>query len=140
MQNRTRPTSAAQHEVLKNCKPSYRDVMTQRPNVAAGKVIVNWDLELLALKRNPEDKHRWKKLRVAAASWVTCACGEQCATIPRDLSGKPKDKELTMAGLKFNFAIEAEDRAEARHWLNIIEQRSADLIKEINLTGGATNG
>lgn len=34
--------------------------------------------------------------------WVTCACGNQCAIIPRDKDGEPINKKLYDLGVKFH--------------------------------------
>lgn len=36
-----------------------------------------------------------------AGDWVTCACGNQCAIIPRSGQGVPEDDELTSLGQEF---------------------------------------
>lgn len=105
------------------CDPSYAEV-----NHLA---IVNWDYELFELKRHPDHEHRWRRLKILASGWGSCACGQLCVVIPRDGLGRPEDQELSKLGSRFCMAIEAEDRAEARHVLNLIEDRSAKLISEI---------
>lgn len=131
MMNRSTPTKHQHSDrtTAAECRPTYRQVTMQKP--IPGKIVVNWDWELMQLKQNPQDTHRWHKLVIASASWVTCACGEQCAIIPRDGSGKPLDPELAKYGVGFNAAIEDQDRATARFYLNKIEERASVLIKEI---------
>jgi hypothetical protein len=43
-----------------------------------------------------------------AASWVTCACGNQCSIIPRDEDGEPQDKILSALGVDFYDEIRRE--------------------------------
>jgi hypothetical protein len=67
--------------------------------------------------QNGEDALDWNKLltevQIAdiaalcrmsqwAKSWVTCACGQQCAVIPRKDSGCPKDVTLAIHGADFS--------------------------------------
>lgn len=82
-----------------------------------------------------EDWHitdnRWSNLTSRAGSWVTCACGNQCAIIPRDSEGEPKDEELSDLGLEFYSAIMGRHLTEAAFILCEIEQRSMELIKEL---------
>lgn len=81
-----------------------------------------------------------------AMSWVTCACGNQCAAIPRLEEGHPVDKYLRSLGAKFGGIISgmrsANDapsstsllecyRAEAKRVLTAIELRSAALIAQL---------
>ena len=77
----------------------------------------------------------WDELRHKAGDWVTCACGNQCAIIPRSESGRPLDELLaTLGGKDFGFygAIVRRDKEEALHLLKLIELRSAYLIKELS--------
>jgi hypothetical protein len=77
--------------------------------------------------------------------WVTCACGQQCDIIPRNIMGSPKDRVLEELGLDFTRYIErmngtfddvdmftfAEVREKAKLTLEKIEQRSAKLIEKL---------
>lgn len=71
-----------------------------------------------------------------AQSWVTCACGNQCAIIPRHPcdsiapEGTPMDEQLAELGQEFFFAIEDEDFKSAKHILKRIEKRSAKIIEQ----------
>lgn len=77
----------------------------------------------------------WHIADKLARSWVTCACGNQCAVIPRagadaesGLGGAPDDRRLRNLGLDFMYEIEARDVVSARATLKKIERRSAELI------------
>lgn len=48
-----------------------------------------------------------KKMRTLACSWVTCACGNQCAIIPRDIYNSPEDEDLYILGQGFSESIDA---------------------------------
>lgn len=87
----------------------------------------NWYEELK--KENPD----WETLKKKAGDWVTCACGNQCSIIPRNECGCPHDDVLEHLGGSEGFygAVVDEDAEEAIHLLDMIEQRSAFLIKTI---------
>jgi hypothetical protein len=80
----------------------------------------------------------WDELRHKAGDWVTCACGNQCAIIPRSSdTGRPLDELLATLGGGggdggFYGAIVRRDKEEALHLLKLIELRSAYLIKELS--------
>src|SRR6266853_2146737 len=66
-----------------------------------------------------------------AESWVTCACGNQCAIIPRyDDEGEPRDCDLADLGYKFYSSVGAKNFIKAKTILRDIEARSAILIKQ----------
>jgi hypothetical protein len=67
-----------------------------------------------------------------AKEWVTCACGNQCDIIPRTGSGAPRDAILNQLGGDEGFyaAVSKKDWAEAINFLDMIEVRSAYLIKK----------
>jgi hypothetical protein len=68
-----------------------------------------------------------------ATDWATCACGNQCAIIPRHPNGRPEDPLLDDLGLRFTMAISTQDEELAKYLLKEIEKRSAKLINELNL-------
>ncbi len=90
-----------------------------------------------------------------SADWVTCACGNQCSLIPRNiLDGSPRDIQLHTLGRTFYSSILdmwkyhdirptkaqrkqfIEARKTARELLSRIERRTAFLLSEIaNQTG-----
>lgn len=90
------------------------------------------------LSQEKTTKDEWERAAELASSWITCACGNQCAVIPRTVSGKPVDKELKDLGLEFMYAIDDRNKIAAKALLLTIELRSAELIKEI-LKDGTTN-
>ena len=73
---------------------------------------------------------QWRDAVELANDWVTCACGNQCATIPRNKSGRPNDEKLMRLGAKFWEDISRREygMAEARTGLLAIENRSAYLM------------
>ena len=77
-------------------------------------------------------EEEWWEATGFSSRWVTCACGNQCRTIPRFHSGMPIDNELSTLGCDFNDAILERNIIKARRILENIEKRSAELIAEIN--------
>jgi hypothetical protein len=70
------------------------------------------------------------KAELLANDWVTCACGNQCAIIPRDEEGEPIDEELQELGNDFSNHINDKDWEGAKRCLVDIESRSALLIDQ----------
>lgn len=80
-----------------------------------------------------------------AGAWVTCACGQQCASIPRNDMGAPIDRSLRALGLEFVGCISRmqtartcfgapcfeKARSEAKLSLERIEQLSAEILAEM---------
>lgn len=69
----------------------------------------------------PEDVRR-------AASWVSCACGEQDPRIPRKKDGAPVDDVLERLGCDFNAWVVAGKPDKAAEVLVSIERRVAVLL------------
>lgn len=69
--------------------------------------------------------------RAASANWVTCACGNQCAVIPRHIDGRPWDTELDRLGVGFYFHVNMEEFDKALEILAKIEVRAAAVIAQI---------
>lgn len=104
----------------------------------AGKSFINWPKRLASLitdkKNNSKAKsyeRRHKEAVALAGSWVTCACGNQCAIIPRDSYGEPLDVVLADLGFEFNNLIGKRKYTAALKTLEKIEKRSIELIKQI---------
>lgn len=75
------------------------------------------------------DSKEHEVLRRLAARWVTCACGNQCAIIPREsLYGTPIDQGLVSLGLNFSYMVARGEWNEARDILKRIETRASQLI------------
>lgn len=101
---------------------------------ALGQQRFDWNAylsEAALINRSHPEYERACKL---AASWVTCAIGNQCAIIPRGSSWEPhcpKDKKLRVLGNRFFHLVRKNDLVGARETLEAIEERSAELIAEI---------
>ncbi len=77
-----------------------------------------------------------------STKWVTCACGQVCASIPRNQSNEPDDETLYELGMQFMFELEnAREQFyirdsfkkclnDAKDILIEIEQRTAELLKQ----------
>ena len=102
---------------------------------------INWPLRLKYLIENENNnetkqfKDRHNEARLLSSSWVTCACGNQCAIIPRDTNGEPTDEDLSDLGYDFHHRIDDGEYTEALKVLELIEKRSLTLIKEIKTNG-----
>ena len=103
-----------------------------------GEEVFDWNKALSA--KRISDK-TWDELVKKAGDWVTCACGNQCAIIPRNEDGEPKDKVLTLLGGIEGFfgAIRNRDREYAIELLALIETRSEQLIKKLSKKTISTN-
>lgn len=67
-----------------------------------------------------------------AAEWPTCACGNQCARIPRGSeNGMPHDFELREEGVTFYNNIKYQRWDAARETLARIEKRSTQILAEL---------
>lgn len=93
--------------------------------------LFDWNDFLQRANTNQITQKESENAEEEAASWVTCACGNQCAIIPRFSDGEPKDKPLRQLGYQFFYAIEEEKWGAARETLREIEIRAAELIREI---------
>jgi hypothetical protein len=94
-----------------------------------GETPFNWFEFLSQEYISPSD---WENARNRSSEWVTCACGNQCAIIPRESDGEPIDPILKMlgGGSGFHDAIIAKDSEKALEFLITIEERSKYLIKK----------
>lgn len=90
----------------------------------------NWIKFLEKAKTGKVNEKEIEKARIAAGDWVTCACGNQCATIPRDAFGEPDDYKLASLGLEFYVNICQRKFESAAKTLVKIEKRSIQLINK----------
>lgn len=67
-------------------------------------------------------------MHARAGEWTTCACGNLCDVLERDLDGEPMDKELSRLGMDFYNNIEDKEYKKAKKTLALIEKHSAKLI------------
>lgn len=93
---------------------------------AEGKAPFDWNKAL-----NAPLITNWVEMHHLSGSWVTCACGNQCAIIPRDTDGEPRDGRLSELGYLFHDYINARNAPKAKETLAQIETRSAGIINKI---------
>jgi len=101
----------------------------------------NWNrfLNPKAIKSHSEEA--WNTAAHHAGRWATCACGNQCAVIPRGdydgfshdqaryiQRGEPLDLKLSDLGMAFHSAIKEHDAEQARGILVGIEARSTAIL------------
>ncbi len=93
----------------------------------------NWNRFLSP--KTQRSKRSWEAAEFLAGDWVTCACGNQCAVIPRNTAeewwkpfGAPKDDQLDDLGVQFAKAIDKRDLAGSREILAKIEARSTAIL------------
>lgn len=88
---------------------------------------------------NPPDygSPDYDNLYILSGDWTTCACGNECAIIPRYkqdslrfAKGQPKDEALADLGHRFHNQITMAEWEDAKETLQAIEARSAILIQQ----------
>lgn len=85
-----------------------------------------------AIESEP-DGYVQRKLSAFAGSWVTCACGQLCKSLPRGEIGQPEDVHLLRLGGEFNYRIKNLNWLGARSTLDKIEDRTAHLLANTEL-------
>lgn len=101
---------------------------------ALGKKPFDWNEFLEKAISKSISEEEYNKACKLSGSWVTCAVGNQCAIIPRDLRSPmpaPIDDQLGFLGGIFHCCIVDREYLEARHILGKIEIRSAQIISQI---------
>lgn len=81
-------------------------------------------------KENITDEE-WEHAAGLSSDWITCACGNLCDIIPRNVAGCPEDDILYTLGIDFDNSIDFKQITRAKKTLHKIEERSAFLIKEL---------
>jgi hypothetical protein len=101
----------------------------------------DWNKELTAAIARFPGRQEHEKMVQLAAKWPTCACGNQCAIIPRweenelpytvgAIPGMPKDDYLAILGIDFHQQIVRCNYREALEILHDIEHFSALIVRE----------
>lgn len=99
----------------------------------------DWNKWLDSALRGEVSRVDYTEKRQLTQNWVTCACGNQCAIIPRNPVGEPEDADLAHYGKDFysqvssaTFAYTKEKRTFyltlAKETLAKIETRATELI------------
>lgn len=92
---------------------------------------MNWITELEECIRDyPVTLDKACKLSAAASHWPTCACGQLCKNLPREVDGAPLDARLRRLGFLFMDAVESEIWKDALDVFHQIEARTAELLKQ----------
>lgn len=97
----------------------------------SGKKTFDWNNFLDRAIAGDITHDEWFNATKLSENWITCACGNQCDIIPRNSSGEPNDSILFVYGVQFNSLISNYRYSKAKEVLAAIEQRSAELIKQI---------
>lgn len=72
-----------------------------------------------------------------ALSWITCACGNQCAVIPRRNTGEPVDSQLSDLGTEFTQVVGDMERAmrtavfDDMKIANVAREKAIDILENI---------
>lgn len=118
---------------------------------------IDWNSEIKKVRIRNLDK--LEDLSYLSENWVTCACGNQCAAIPRIQSvpfmGRPKDQHLAELGTIFaeimkNLYFHAADcdsfqdkrvkrefkelKTKALFTIELIERRSTEILSDLDIT------
>ena len=100
-----------------------------------GKSAFDWSKAIqMQIDQHPQ-RHTKNELYDLSGNFVTCACGNACAIIPRAvdygerLPGEPMDNILAALGYRFHTEISEESWEDAQVTLESIESRSAELIQ-----------
>jgi hypothetical protein len=92
----------------------------------------NWELFLKNARKGRITEEQSINATERAHSWVTCACGNQCKTIPR-FGGVPLDNTLATLGSYFFEYVTDRNYDEAMKTLHMIETRSAEVLRSLPL-------
>lgn len=66
-----------------------------------------------------------------AMQWTTCACGNQCSVIPRDVNGAPKDSVLSQLGVDFYGCIIQMEQSDTKERLKLYKAFAMETLKKI---------
>lgn len=92
------------------------------------KEVIDWEAVLSdAIKTSHLDSH----FKNQGWIWATCACGQQDARIQRNNIGEPKDRLLFIMGNDFSQYIEEGQYQEALETFYMIQERSAEILEQL---------
>ena len=91
------------------------------------------------LNKKEITQEEWENASELSSQWVTCACGNQCSSIPRyglfemygSREGMPKDDILRALGIEFDELIRLQNIGLSKLLLSKIEQRSAYILNNL---------
>lgn len=108
-----------------------RDMSEQTYAEVNGKMPFDWNEFLRRAIAGEISNAELSDAKSISGSWVTCACGNQCAAIPRmpsALGGGPEDELLYALGIEFTDYVVSCEFVSAKETLERIEARSAELL------------
>lgn len=116
--------------VLETCEPSYAETIGTVPQDSNKypRAIIGLEAPFDWVEALSDSNPEWGDLKLRAACWPTCACGNQCIVLERNDLGVPIDSLLFSLGMQFSERIQARDSKGALEVLIRIEKRSAVLI------------
>jgi hypothetical protein len=96
---------------------------------------VGWEKRIDAAEKRGYFSERDRDL---AASWVTCACGQQDPRLHVRPGGEPRDDRLWYLGLAFSQTVRngGKQFENARGILAEIEERAAIVLRDLGNEGG----
>ena len=93
----------------------------------------DWNAALKGLRTGSPAKNQGLLYQLSS-EWPTCACGNLCSDLPRNIDAEPCESELLSLGISFHEAVDSLDWNHARAVLARIESRSAELIAEMGVS------
>ena len=94
---------------------------------------IDWTDRLTQALQTKPDEQTANLYITESLSWVTCACGNTCAALPRNENGMPEDVKLRRLGVTFNEKIERRQWQKALDTLVKIEKRSTKLLMKMGI-------
>lgn len=102
----------------------------------------NWIHALESVRRH--DGEMLQTLHYRATQWPLCACGNQCAVIPREEGGRPLDQTLSCLGSEFPetvmdmchaLTVRQFERARGRALacVRAIDERALEILREMGI-------
>lgn len=92
---------------------------------------VDWPAFIQRARNGEVTEVWWMNAQSIAGDWVTCACGNLCASIPREPDGTPIDNYLAKLGAQFFIAVWHREPERMAGLLERIEHRAAELLEEM---------
>ncbi len=90
----------------------------------------NWLTFLKAAIKKEPSEAQWKMVWEKSKQWPTCACGQLCREVPRNVLGSPEDRTLHELGLNFGEDVYWRNWPVALETFNKIEKRTAELLNK----------
>lgn len=87
----------------------------------------DWNKALEDAIAMPPSYDQWMEMVSLAKEWVTCACGNLCAALPREFNGAPEDYTLDHLGRQFSTSVTNRQWPAAKQILEEIEACGAEL-------------